>query len=76
MRATSTGAARQWDPTRLFRGAGFGGAVISPLGPIGVDLGYGFDKVIPAGRPIPAGSSISSWAISSKQHAPFIGSEA
>jgi len=45
--------ARQWDPTRLFRGAGFGAAVISPLGPIGVDLGYGFDKVTAAGRPNP-----------------------
>jgi outer membrane protein insertion porin family len=45
--------ARQWDPTRLFRGAGFGAAVISPLGPIGVDLGYGFDKVDINGRPKP-----------------------
>jgi outer membrane protein insertion porin family len=46
-------SARQWDPTRLFRGAGFGAAVISPLGPIGVDLGYGFDRVDGAGRPDP-----------------------
>jgi len=46
-------SARQWDPTRLFRGAGFGAAVISPLGPIGVDLAYGFDKVDITGRPIP-----------------------
>lgn len=46
-------SARQWDPTRLFRGAGFGAAVISPLGPIGVDLGYGFDKVDSQGRPAP-----------------------
>ncbi len=45
--------ARQWDPTRLFRGAGFGAAVISPLGPIGVDLGYGFDRVDNLGRPKP-----------------------
>jgi outer membrane protein insertion porin family len=45
--------ARQWDPTRLFRGAGFGAAVISPLGPIGVDLGYGFDRVDLTGRPNP-----------------------
>jgi len=45
--------ARQWDPTRLFRGAGFGAAVVSPLGPIGVDLGYGFDKVDAAGQPDP-----------------------
>jgi outer membrane protein insertion porin family len=46
-------SARQWDPTRLFRGAGFGAAVISPLGPIGVDLGYGFDRVDGEGRPEP-----------------------
>jgi len=46
-------SARQWDPTRLFRGAGFGAAVISPLGPIGVDIGYGFDKVDGKGRPDP-----------------------
>jgi outer membrane protein insertion porin family len=46
-------SARQWDPTRLFRGAGFGAAVISPLGPIGVDLGYGFDRVDGDGRPEP-----------------------
>ena len=46
-------SARQWDPTRLFRGAGFGAAVISPLGPIGVDLGYGFDRVDGDGSPDP-----------------------
>ena len=46
-------SARQWDPTRLFRGAGFGAAVISPLGPIGVDLGYGFDRVDGNGNPDP-----------------------
>jgi len=34
----------QYDPTRLFRGAGFGVALVSPLGPIGIDLGYGFDR--------------------------------
>ena len=45
--------ARQWDPTRLFRGAGLGVALISPLGPIGVDLGYGFDKVDRLGHPNP-----------------------
>ncbi len=45
--------AREWDPTRLFRGAGFGAAVISPLGPIGVDLGYGFDRVDNFGQPKP-----------------------
>ncbi len=46
-------SARQWDPTRLFRGAGVGGAVISPLGPLGLDLGYGFDRVDGQGRPDP-----------------------
>lgn len=45
--------ARQWDPTRLFRGAGVGVALISPLGPIGVDLAYGFDKKDLNGKPNP-----------------------
>ena len=45
--------ARQWDPSRLFRGAGVGVALISPLGPIGVDLAYGFDKKDATGRPAP-----------------------
>ncbi|MES2125588.1 MAG: BamA/TamA family outer membrane protein, partial [Gemmatimonadota bacterium] len=44
---------RQYDPTRLFRGAGVGAALISPLGPIGVDLGYGFDRTDRTGRPAP-----------------------
>jgi len=30
-----------------------GVAVVSPLGPIGLDLGYGFDKVNAAGQPTP-----------------------
>lgn len=47
------GSVRAWDPGRLYRGAGFGAALISPLGPIGVDLGYGFDKTDTAGRPAP-----------------------
>ena len=45
--------ARQYDPSRLFRGAGFGAALITPLGPIGVDLGYGFNRVDQNGRPDP-----------------------
>jgi outer membrane protein insertion porin family len=45
--------ARQWDPTRLYRGAGVGVALVSPLGPIGVDFGYGFDRVDAAGEPNP-----------------------
>ena len=45
--------AREYDPTRLFRGAGVGAALISPLGPIGIDLGYGFDRVDINGAPAP-----------------------
>ncbi len=44
---------REFDPTRLFRSAGFGVSTLSPLGPLGVDLGYGFDKVDAQGRPAP-----------------------
>ncbi|MDX2206607.1 MAG: outer membrane protein assembly factor BamA [Gemmatimonadales bacterium] len=44
---------RQYDPTRLFRSAGFGVALISPLGPIGIDMGYGFDKTDLQGLPAP-----------------------
>jgi outer membrane protein insertion porin family len=44
---------REFDPTRLFRSAGFGVATLSPLGPLGVDVGYGFDKVDASGRPAP-----------------------
>ncbi|HTR79288.1 MAG TPA: BamA/TamA family outer membrane protein, partial [Gemmatimonadaceae bacterium] len=43
-----------FDPTRLFRGAGFGAGIVTPLGPLGVDLGYGFDRVDAFGRPAPA----------------------
>jgi len=46
-------SAAQYDPTRLFRGAGAGVAVVSPLGPIGVDMAYGFDRTDLAGRPKP-----------------------
>jgi outer membrane protein insertion porin family len=42
-----------YDPTRLFRGAGFGAAVISPLGPLGIDYAYGFDRVDPFGNAKP-----------------------
>ena len=43
----------QFNPTRLFRGAGIGAAVISPLGPLGIDYAYGFDKIDQFGRPAP-----------------------
>ena len=45
--------ARQWDPTRLYRGAGVGVALVSPLGPIGLDFAYGFDRLDAAGEPNP-----------------------
>jgi outer membrane protein insertion porin family len=46
-------SAAAFNPTRLFRGAGFGVALITPLGPLGLDLGYGFDKVNSLGQPAP-----------------------
>jgi len=33
------------DPTRMFRGAGFGLQIVTPFGPIGLDYAYGFDKL-------------------------------
>ncbi|MGH7699360.1 MAG: outer membrane protein assembly factor BamA [Gemmatimonadales bacterium] len=44
--------AAEYNPTRLFRGAGVGVALISPLGPIGIDYAYGFDRTR-NGRPDP-----------------------
>jgi len=35
---------QDFNPTRLFRGAGFGGSIVTPLGPLGIDWGYGFDR--------------------------------
>ena len=35
---------RDFNPTRLFRGAGIGASVVTPLGPLGLDWGYGFDR--------------------------------
>jgi len=45
--------AREYNPTRLFRSVGVGVAVISPLGPLGVDVGYGLDKTDLFGKPKP-----------------------
>jgi outer membrane protein insertion porin family len=45
--------AGQFNPTRLFRGAGIGLSVISPLGPIGIDWAYGFDRTDAFGQPAP-----------------------
>jgi len=45
--------AGQFNPTRLLRGAGIGLSIISPLGPIGIDWAYGFDRTDALGRPAP-----------------------
>jgi len=45
--------ASAFNPTRLFRGAGFGVALITPLGPLGLDFAYGFDRTDALGRPKP-----------------------
>ncbi len=47
--ATATG----FNPTRLFRGAGVGLSVVTPMGPLGLDYAYGFDRVGADGRPAP-----------------------
>lgn len=39
--------AREFDPSRLFRGAGVGVMLVTPFGPIGLDYAYGFDKAMP-----------------------------
>jgi outer membrane protein insertion porin family len=44
---------QDFNPTRLFRGAGVGGAIVTPLGPLGLDLGYGFDRTDALGRKTP-----------------------
>ena len=44
---------REYNPSRLFRSVGFGVAIISPLGPIGLDVGYGLDKTDQFGKPKP-----------------------
>ncbi len=37
---------RDFNPTRLFRGAGVGASIVTPLGPLGLDWGYGFDRTV------------------------------
>lgn len=39
--------ARDIDPSRLYRGAGFGIQLVTPFGPIGLDYAYGFDRTRP-----------------------------
>lgn len=43
----------RFNPTRLFRGAGVGINLLSPLGPLGLDYAYGFDRTDGAGNPDP-----------------------
>ena len=47
---------RQFNPTRLYRSAGFGGTTKTPLGLLGIDLAYGFDRTtrdLTTGRVVP-----------------------
>ena len=44
---------REFNPTRLFRGMGIGGSAVTPLGPLGLDWAYGFDRVNAFGQPEP-----------------------
>ena len=44
---------RDFDPTRLFRGSGLGVSTVTPLGPLGIDYAYGFDRRDVLGRPDP-----------------------
>ena len=37
----------EFDPSRLYRGAGVGLQIVTPFGPIGLDYAYGFDKPEP-----------------------------
>jgi outer membrane protein insertion porin family len=42
-----------FNPTRLFRGAGLGASLVTPLGPLGLDYAYGFDRTTITGQPSP-----------------------
>jgi outer membrane protein insertion porin family len=41
---------REFDPTRLYRGAGIGLSTVTPLGPLGLDWAYGFDRLDVSGK--------------------------
>src|SRR5690606_7878310 len=41
---------REFDPTRLYRGAGIGLSTVTPLGPLGLDWAYGFDRLNQLGQ--------------------------
>ncbi|MEO7455310.1 MAG: BamA/TamA family outer membrane protein, partial [Gemmatimonadaceae bacterium] len=36
---------RDFNPTRLYRGVGLGVSVVTPLGPLGLDYGWGLDRI-------------------------------
>ena len=44
---------RNFDPTRLYKGAGIGISIVTPLGPLGLDEAYGFDRLNSLGQPAP-----------------------
>lgn len=44
---------RDFDPTRLYRGAGISASTVTPLGPLGLDYAYGFDRLDANGRKAP-----------------------
>jgi outer membrane protein insertion porin family len=44
---------RDFNPGRLYRGAGIGISVVTPLGPLGLDEAYGFDRLNSLGQPAP-----------------------
>ena len=44
---------RDFNPTRLYRGAGIGVSTVTPLGPLGLDWAYGFDRIDVLGKPDP-----------------------
>jgi outer membrane protein insertion porin family len=46
-------ASRDFDPTRLLRGAGISASTVTPLGPLGLDYAYGFDRLDALGRKAP-----------------------
>ncbi|MCU0615670.1 MAG: outer membrane protein assembly factor BamA [Gemmatimonadaceae bacterium] len=38
-------SAQQFNPTRMFRSSGVGVSTVTPLGPLGLDFAYGFDRL-------------------------------
>lgn len=38
-------SAQQFNPTRMFRSSGIGVSTVTPLGPLGLDFAYGFDRI-------------------------------